>query len=98
MPVDDQPKIPLRGIVFGGIYVGAVTMATGDPSPDPRAYPLTCRLGPAKNDQRCRESRADRMDDSDDMQDLADFDASEFDVDAGAPPPQPPAPLPLNVL
>ena len=28
------------------------------------------------------------MDDSDDMQDLADFDASEFDVDAGAQPPQ----------
>ena len=28
------------------------------------------------------------MDDSDDMQDLADFDASEFDVDAGTKPPR----------
>ena len=30
------------------------------------------------------EKRTGTMDDSDDMQDLADFDASEFDVDAGA--------------
>jgi len=64
-----------------------------------RAVILARYRGNAPGGQRCvrrqnapirsdEEKRTGTMDDSDDMQDLADFDASEFDVDAGAQPPQ----------
>jgi len=43
-----------------------------------------CPATTAHNRSEATRSAQAKMDDSDDMQDLADFDASEFDVDAGA--------------